>query len=63
MALGSIQPLNKIQYQKIFVCKARPARKTGNLTAISQLIVQTVLASSSPVCHRDRFTFFFYLMK
>jgi hypothetical protein len=39
MALGSTQPLTEMSTRILPVCKERPARKPGNLTAIYEQIV------------------------
>jgi hypothetical protein len=64
MALGSTQPLTEMSIRILPGSKGRPERKSDNLTAICELIVQkmwdpwrlTTLWAST-VLYRDSFTF------
>jgi hypothetical protein len=61
------QPLAEMSNRNLSGCKARPARKAENLTAICEAIYYTkwnprLLATllAFMVCYRGSFTFFFY---
>jgi hypothetical protein len=68
--LGLTQTLTQISTSNLPGDKVWPARKTDNLTAIGEVIVQRTWKPrrlttlwASMACHRDRFTIFLLLLQ